>query len=97
MAARRTLVAAIESIRARGRKAPLSLETEGIIASMLADAGRVDEARALAERIGRHSGSNLDANYGLARAWAILGDRVRSTSPRGSLRPYAPSAGAEPS
>jgi tetratricopeptide (TPR) repeat protein/tRNA A-37 threonylcarbamoyl transferase component Bud32 len=76
--ARRTLVEAADRIRAHARNKPLPPDDEAMIATMLAGAGRKDEARALAESAGRHAAGSIDVNYELARAWAVMGDRARA-------------------
>jgi tetratricopeptide (TPR) repeat protein len=76
--AHRTLVEAADRIRARARKKPLPPENEAMVATVLAAAGRKDEARALAESAGRHAAGSIDVNYELARTWAVMGDRARA-------------------
>jgi Flp pilus assembly protein TadD len=49
-----------------------------MIATMLAGAGRKEEARALAESAGRHAAGSIDVNYELARTWAVMGDRAQA-------------------
>jgi tetratricopeptide (TPR) repeat protein len=76
--ARRTLIEAAGRIRARAREKPMPPEDEAMVATMLAGAGRKDEARALAESAGRHAAGSIDVNYELARTWAVIGDRARA-------------------
>ena len=76
--ARRTLVEAADRMRARARQKPLPPQDEAMVATMLAAAGRKDEARALAESAGRHAAGSVDVNYELARTWAVVGDRARA-------------------
>jgi len=76
--ARRTLVEAAGRMRAGARKGPLRVDDEVMAATMLAVAGRKDEARDVAERAGRRIESAIDTNYELARVWAVLGDRARA-------------------
>ena len=76
--ARRTLVEAADRLRARAKKNPAPPEDEAMIATMLAAAGRKDEARALAERADRSAAGSIDVNYELARTWAVMGDRAKA-------------------
>jgi tetratricopeptide (TPR) repeat protein len=76
--ARRTLVEAADRIRTRAGRKPAPPQDEAMMATMLAAAGRRDEARALAESAGRHAAGTMDVNYELARTWAVLGDRARA-------------------
>jgi tetratricopeptide (TPR) repeat protein len=76
--ARRTLLEAADRFRTRDRKGPLPPQDEAMVATMLAAAGRRDEARSLAEGAGRHAKGSIDVSYELARAWAVLGDRGRA-------------------
>jgi tetratricopeptide (TPR) repeat protein len=74
----RTLLEVADRIRASGGKKPLPPEDEAMVATMLAGAGRQDEARTLAERAGRRAGASIDVNYELARTWAVLGHHERA-------------------
>jgi eukaryotic-like serine/threonine-protein kinase len=76
--ARRTLLEAAGRLRAGGRDKPLAPDVEAMAATMIAVAGRRDEARSLAEHAGLHAAGSIDVNYELARTWAVLGDRVRA-------------------
>jgi hypothetical protein len=62
----------------RGQVKPLPPEDQAMIATMLAGAGRKEEARALAESAGRHAAGSIDVNYELARTWAVMGDRAQA-------------------
>jgi tetratricopeptide (TPR) repeat protein/tRNA A-37 threonylcarbamoyl transferase component Bud32 len=75
--ARRRLLDAADGIHARARSRALPREEQAIRASLLAAAGRKDEARTLAESAGRGE-PTLDVSYELARTWALLGDRRRA-------------------
>lgn len=77
--ARRTLRRAAERVRARARTATASSTwgDQALLAALLAAAGETAEARAIVETVARRA-ETADLHYGLARAWALLGDRQRA-------------------
>ena len=74
----RILVDAANRVRTRDRTRPLPPDDEAMVATMLAAAGRKDEARSLAARASRQAEGSIDVSFELARAWALLGDRAQA-------------------
>ena len=77
--ARRVLLESVAASRAQGRQAQ-GPEQQALVAAMLAAAGRVDEGRALADRVASDPALTPDARYNLAEAYAQAGDRARALS-----------------
>ena len=76
--AKRVLLEAVAESRARGRRTARTPEDRALIAAMLAAAGRVDEGRALADRLASDAALTPDARYNLAEAYAQAGERARA-------------------
>jgi tetratricopeptide (TPR) repeat protein len=77
---RRTILEGAEQLRAGGGKRDLPAPDQALLAAMLAHAGRLDEARSLADRVARRAGLAVDVHYELARAFVALGEQARARS-----------------
>jgi Flp pilus assembly protein TadD len=77
VAARRVLLDGAARLGSRDEADPLSVGARALRAAQLAAAGRTGEARRVLRDLGGREGS-ASLHHGLARAWAVLGERERA-------------------